>query len=108
MLAFVLMDLSQNAASSASRAVGETILDQLGQVGTLHRDRVQSAPFMVLKSPDVPSLLVETAYISNREDERDLGSPTHQTILAEALLAGMRSYFAANPLGLACAARELW
>jgi N-acetylmuramoyl-L-alanine amidase len=66
-------------------------------LGRLHRPSVQQAPFMVLKSPDVPSILVETAYISNPTDERNLRSSRHQDALAGAVLDGVRNYFASNP-----------
>lgn len=96
-LASVLMDLSQNASISSSIGVGDAILREMAGLGRLHRDRVQHAPFMVLKSPDVPSVLIETAYISNPEDERNLGSAKHQEKLARAVLGGVRRYFDANP-----------
>lgn len=98
-LASVLMDLSQNASISSSIAVGDAILGNMSRLGRLHRRTVQQAPFMVLKSPDVPSVLVETAYISNPTDERNLRSPSHQQELARAVLDGIRKYFAANPPG---------
>jgi N-acetylmuramoyl-L-alanine amidase len=98
-LASVLMDLSQNASISSSIAVGDAILAKMGRLGRLHRRTVQQAPFMVLKSPDVPSVLVETAYISNPTDERNLRSASHQQKLADAILDGIRKYFAANPPG---------
>jgi N-acetylmuramoyl-L-alanine amidase len=96
-LASVLLDLSQNATLSASIAAGDAILDQLARVGALLRPTVQQAPFMVLKSPDVPSVLVETAFISNPQDERNLNSDRYQAKLAAAILAGIRQYFATNP-----------
>lgn len=96
-LASVLMDLSQNASISSSISVGDAILGEMATLGRLHRDKVQHAPFMVLKSPDVPSVLIETAYISNPEDERNLGSARHQEKLARAMLGGVRRYFDANP-----------
>ncbi|MDH5254741.1 MAG: N-acetylmuramoyl-L-alanine amidase [Gammaproteobacteria bacterium] len=96
-LASVLMDLSQNASISSSIAAGDAILGKMGRLGRLHRRTVQQAPFMVLKSPDVPSVLVETAYISNPTDERNLRSVSHQQKLASAILDGIRKYFAANP-----------
>lgn len=96
-LASVLMDLSQNASISSSISVGDAILGQMATLGRLHRNTVQHAPFMVLKSPDVPSVLIETAYISNPEDERNLGSSQHQEKLARAVLGGVRRYFDANP-----------
>lgn len=98
-LASVLMDLSQNASISSSIAVGDAILGNMSRLGRLHRRTVQQAPFMVLKSPDVPSVLVETAYISNPTDERNLRSSSHQQALARAILDGIRRYFAANPPG---------
>lgn len=98
-LASVLMDLSQNASISSSIAVGDAILGNMSRLGRLHRRTVQQAPFMVLKSPDVPSVLVETAYISNPTDERNLRSPSHQQELARAMLDGIRKYFVANPPG---------
>ena len=98
-LASVLMDLSQNASISSSIEVGDAILRPMGRLGRLHRPSVQQAPFMVLKSPDVPSVLVETAYISNPTDEQNLRSSAHQQKLAGAILAGIQDYFAANPPG---------
>ena len=98
-LASVLMDLSQNATISSSIAVGDAILQRMASLGSLHRRSVQQAPFMVLKSPDVPSVLLETAYISNPTDERNLRSAAHQEKLAAAVLEGIRKYFAANPPG---------
>lgn len=96
-LASVLMDLSQNASISSSISIGGAILGEMAGLGHLHRNTVQHAPFMVLKSPDVPSVLIETAYISNPDDERDLGSAKHQEKLARAVLGGIRRYFDANP-----------
>ncbi len=96
-LASVLMDLSQNASISSSIAVGDAVLGRMRHLGRLHRTSVQQAPFMVLKSPDVPSILVETAYISNPTDERNLRSARHQDALAGAVLDGVRTYFASNP-----------
>jgi N-acetylmuramoyl-L-alanine amidase len=96
-LASVLLDLSQNAALSASLDAGTEVIRQLAQVGSVHRRSVQQAGFLVLKSPDVPSILVETAYISNPDEEKRLRSSEHQERLANAILAGVRSYFYANP-----------
>lgn len=96
-LASVLLDLSQNAALGASLDVGEKILDELAKVGAMHRRTVQQAGFMVLKSPDVPSILVETAFISNPAEEAKLKSESHRANLANAMLAGIRTYFYANP-----------
>lgn len=96
-LASVLIDLSQSAALSASLDVGSKVIGELSRVGKVHRRTVQQAGFIVLKSPDMPSILVETAYISNPDEERKLRSSTHQEGLANAILNGVRSYFYANP-----------
>ena len=96
-LASVLLDLSQNAALGASLDVGEKILDELAKVGSMHRRKMQQAGFMVLKSPDVPSILVETAFISNPAEEAKLKSESHRANLASAILAGIRTYFYSNP-----------
>ena len=96
-LASVLLDLSQSAALSASLDVGAAVIGELARVGKVHRRRVQQAGFLVLKSPDVPSILVETAYISNPDEERKLRNSAHQARLAGAILSGVRRYFYANP-----------
>jgi len=96
-LASVLLDLSQNAALSASLEVGSQVLRQLARVGQVHKGKVQQAGFLVLKSPDVPSILIETAYISNPEEEKKLRSKSHHNKLTQAILAGIRNYFNANP-----------
>lgn len=97
MLASVLLDLSQNAALSASLDVGSEIIAQLAQIGQVHRRKVQQAGFLVLKSPDVPSILIETAYISNPDEEKKLNNRNHQKKLANAILAGVQKYFYENP-----------
>lgn len=96
-LASVLLDLSQNAAIGASLDVGDAVMGQLASVGTVHRRKVQQAGFLVLKSPDVPSILVELNYISNPDEEKRLTSRSHQATLADAILAGVRNYFYTNP-----------
>lgn len=96
-LASVLLDLSQNASLSASLDVGAEVIRELARVGKVHRRKVQQAGFLVLKSPDVPSILVETAYISNPSEEKKLRSSAHQAKLANAILSGIRRYFYANP-----------
>ena len=96
-LASVLLDLSQNAALSASLDAGSHVIRQLARIGRVHRSKVQQAGFLVLKSPDVPSILVETAYISNPDEEKKLNNRDHQDRLANAILAGVRNYFNANP-----------
>ncbi len=96
-VASVLIDLVQAHTSTASAAVAEQILDELGTVGRVHRDSIERAGFMVLKSPDIPSILVETNFISNPRDERKLLDKTYQLSVAKALLRGIRSYFRRNP-----------
>jgi N-acetylmuramoyl-L-alanine amidase len=96
-LASVLLDLSQSAAMSASMVAAEKVLNELNSVGDVRKSRVQQAGFVVLKSPDIPSLLVETAYITNPGEEKRLRDEKYQARLAEAILAGLRSYFHENP-----------
>lgn len=96
-LASVLLDLSQNAALSASLDVGSKVIRELARLGKVHRRTVQQAGFLVLKSPDMPSILVETAYISNPTEERKLRDLKHQGRLADAILTGVRTYFYNNP-----------
>ncbi|MEL6869884.1 MAG: N-acetylmuramoyl-L-alanine amidase [Pseudomonadota bacterium] len=93
----VLMDLSQNAAINASIDIGSAVLARMGKVNKLHRSDVQQAGFIVLKSPDVPSILVETAYISNPQEERNLASRAHQKKLVNAIFEGVRDYYLDNP-----------
>ena len=96
-LAEVLLDLSQTAAIGASLEVGDAVMAQLANIGSVHRRKVQQAGFLVLKSPDVPSILVELAYISNPSEEKKLRDRSHQGRLADAILAGVRNYFYINP-----------
>lgn len=96
-LASVLLDLSQNASISSSIEVAGDILQEMARVGTVRKRQVMQAPFMVLKSPDVPSVLVETAYISNPQEERRLDSHDYRSRLAEAIFRGVRTYFYRNP-----------
>ncbi|MGB5132518.1 MAG: N-acetylmuramoyl-L-alanine amidase [Steroidobacteraceae bacterium] len=96
-LASVLLDLSQNASISASREAAAHVLEELDHVGQLKKSDVQHASLIVLTSPDVPSMLVETAYISNPEEERRLRDSGYQMRLAGAMHAGVRRYFYDNP-----------
>ena len=96
-LASVLLDLSQSASISSSMEAAQHVLGALQSVGTVRKARVQQAGFVVLKSPDIPSMLVETAYISNPAEERRLATVPHQQALAEAIFSGLRGYFARNP-----------
>jgi N-acetylmuramoyl-L-alanine amidase len=92
----VLLDLSQTASISASMVAAENVLKSLHRVGEVRKPRVQQAGFIVLMSPDVPSMLVETAFISNREDERKLTQPAHRAKLAIAIFDGIELYFKGN------------
>jgi N-acetylmuramoyl-L-alanine amidase len=96
-LASVLLDLSQTASLSASHTAAEHVLHQLNLVGEVRRPLVQQAGFMVLKSPDIPSMLVETAYISNPAEEQRLRNLAHQAKLAAAIHQGVRAYFYSDP-----------
>lgn len=96
-LASVLLDLSQSAALSASLDVGSKVIRELARLGKVHRRTVQQAGFLVLKSPDMPSILIETAFISNPSEEKKLRDRRHQQRLADAILAGVRNYFYSNP-----------
>ncbi len=93
-LASFMLDLSQSASIEASLDAGGRVLDELDGLGPLHKSRVQQAGFMVLKSPDIPSFLVETAFISTPSEERQLASPSYQRQLASAMLRGIKGYFA--------------
>ena len=96
-LASVLLDLSQSASLNASQVAAERVLHQLTQAGEVRKHEVQQARFMVLKSPDIPSMLVETAYISNPQEEMRLRTPLQQARLAAAIRQGVHDYFYANP-----------
>ncbi|HEY0722061.1 MAG TPA: N-acetylmuramoyl-L-alanine amidase [Gammaproteobacteria bacterium] len=96
-LASVLLDLSQTATMEASSDVGGQVLSQLRQVNLLHKPRVEQAGFRVLKAPDLPSILVETAFISNRDEERKLRNPADQQRFATAIMQGVRGYFRRSP-----------
>jgi N-acetylmuramoyl-L-alanine amidase len=98
LLASVLLDLSQEGSLVGSVEVANTVLAGLKRVGYVHKKQVESAAFVVLKSPDIPSVLVETAFISNPDEERKLRSTSHQNKLARAMLTGIRNYFLRNPL----------
>ncbi|MDX1454933.1 MAG: N-acetylmuramoyl-L-alanine amidase [Gammaproteobacteria bacterium] len=93
----VLVDLSQTATLSASLTVGQRVMDRVASVTRPHKTKVQQAGFIVLKSPDVPSILVETAFISNPSEERKLRDRNHQKRLAAAIVQGVQDHFLANP-----------
>jgi N-acetylmuramoyl-L-alanine amidase len=96
-LAKTLLDLSQAATINDSLKLARAVLNQVGQVNELHRNKVEQAGFAVLKSPDIPSILVETAFISNPSEERKLNDEAYQDKLAESILAGIKKYFSSNP-----------
>jgi len=107
MLASVLLDLSQNATIESSYNVAEQVLRALRPLGKLHKRDVQQAGFAVLKAPDIPSMLIETAFISNPREERKLRSTSHQRAMSDAILKGVRAYFLKNaPPGTLYAARR--
>jgi N-acetylmuramoyl-L-alanine amidase len=96
-LASVLIDLTQTASIGGSMEAAERVLGQLDRVGTVRKTKVQQAAFLVLKSPDIPSMLVETAYISNPGEEKKLRTASHQAEVAEAIFKGVREYFRQSP-----------
>jgi len=107
LLAEVLLDLSQTATIEASLEVADNMLGELKRLGKTHKSSVQQAGFLVLKSPDIPSVLVETAFISNPAEESKLRSRRHQQDLARAMLQGIKAYFVKRPPpGTRLAARE--
>ena len=92
LIASVLLDLSQTATIQDSLELGSDVLKHLGKVGKLNKKSVQQAGFAVLKAPDMPSILIETAFISNPKEERRLKSPKHQHKIAKAILAGIKNH----------------
>jgi N-acetylmuramoyl-L-alanine amidase len=96
-LAQTLLDLSQTATIDHSLRLGGSVLRRLGGVNTLHKPQVEQASFAVLKAPDVPSILVETAFISNPDEEKRLKDEAYQDKLARAILEGIRDYVARHP-----------
>ncbi len=98
-LARTLLDLSQTATINDSLKLGKYLLGELGSVNTLHKNNVEQASFAVLKAPDIPSALIETAFISNPDEERRLNDDAYQDKLADAIVRGIRQYFVKNPPG---------
>ncbi len=96
-LARTLLDLSQTATINDSLKLGKAVLGHIGEINKLHKNHVEQAGFAVLKSPDIPSILVETAFISNPEEERKLNEDAYQDKLVLSILAGIKKYFATNP-----------
>ena len=106
-LATVLLDLSQTASLRASRELGRRVLSRLGRIGPLHKRRVERAGFMVLKAPDIPSILVETGFITNSRDERRLMDPVQRRAIAGAIAEGIAGYFEVHaPAGTLLAKRR--
>ena len=97
MLASVLLDLSQSATMEASNSVAESVFSSLRRVGKTHKRHVEHANFMVLKSPDMPSILVETAFISNPSEEQRLKDPSWQRKIARVIGDGVQDYFYLSP-----------
>ena len=96
-LAQVLLDLSMDANRSQSIEIGEAVLANMGQVTKLHKRRVEQAAFIVLKSPDMPSILVETGFISNPDEAKRLSQAEHQNKIARAIARGVEQFMRANP-----------
>ena len=92
-----LLDLSQTASITDSLKLGRVVLDELGELNTLHREEVEQAGFAVLKAPDIPSILIETAFISNPEEEKQLKQEAYQDKMADAIFSGIKRYFSTNP-----------
>jgi N-acetylmuramoyl-L-alanine amidase len=97
-LSAVLLDLSQSATMRMSEDAAGSVLQSLKDLGKAHKKQVEHANFVVLRSPDVPSMLVETGFITNAEEERKLNDPQHRKRLAFAITQGIRSYFVGQPL----------
>ena len=96
-LARTLLDLSLTATINDSLKLGKAVLTRIGEINTLHKGSVEQAGFAVLKSPDIPSILVETAFISNPEEERRLNDDSYREKLVEAIMMGIKKYFSSNP-----------
>ena len=96
-LARTLLDLSLTATINDSMKLGKNVLGELGRINTLHKGEVEQAGFAVLKAPDIPSILIETAFISNPQEEARLNDERYQDRMADAILKGIRRYFAQNP-----------
>lgn len=93
----VLLDLSQTHTISESLKLAKAVLGEIGEINTLHKSHVEQAGFAVLKAPDIPSILVETAFLTNPEEERKLRGKRYQRKVANAVLEGIKAYFADNP-----------
>ena len=96
-VAQVLLDLSTAAQINDSMRVGSKVLNEIGKINRLHKRQVERAGFAVLKAPDIPSILVETAFISNPTEEKMLRSAKYQDQVARAMLSGIQGYFRDSP-----------
>ena len=96
-VANLLLDMSTTAQINDSLQVGQAVLRKIGDFAPLHKNRVEQAGFAVLKAPDIPSILIETAFISNPQEEKRLNDEVYQERIADAILAGIKDYFAKNP-----------
>lgn len=92
-----LLDLSQTASINDSLKLGKAVLAEMGGINRLHKNHVEQAGFAVLKAPDIPSILIETAFITNPDEERKLKNPAHQNKMADAIFTGIKRYFSKNP-----------
>ena len=92
-----MLDMSTTAQIHDSLRYGSFVLDEIGSINKLHKGSVEQASFAVLKAPDIPSVLVETAFISNPEEEAKLNNEAYRDQMADAILRGIKRYFAANP-----------
>ena len=92
-----MLDMSTSAQIKDSLELGKLVLGRIGRVGKLHKRQVEQAGFAVLKAPDIPSILVETAFISNPDEEAKLRDPDYQQQLVKAIASGIKRYFARNP-----------
>jgi N-acetylmuramoyl-L-alanine amidase len=96
-VAHLLLDMSTTAQIKDSVQVGSAVLQRIGGFATLHKNKVEQAGFAVLRAPDIPSILIETAFISNPKEEAKLNDERYQEQIAEAILQGIKDYFAKNP-----------
>ena len=96
-VAHLLLDMSTTAQINDSLKVGNSVLRNIGDFATLHKNRVEQASFAVLKAPDIPSILIETAFISNPQEEKKLNDDHYQERIAQAILSGIKDYFSINP-----------
>ena len=92
-----LLDLSQTASINDSLRLGKAVLQEMGGINRLHKNHVEQAGFAILKAPDIPSILIETAFISNPDEEKKLKNPAYQNKMADAIFTGIKRYFSKNP-----------